>query len=127
MLAAATKEMALSLGRAARAAAQLIPSTWLTAAEFRQEASFRVDNLPGITSIMMIQRVDGADRSRYETFIGAQTGRAGAIRDMRTFRTVFLNISSEARPTYMPILYSLAPKEPEYEQVLQSLDAKTSA
>jgi hypothetical protein len=92
-----------------------------------QHANFRVKNLPGISSLMMIQHVDHAERSRYETYIRTETGRAGAIRDMQSFLTVFSNVSAAARDSYMAIMYSTNPDDPSYDSVLQSLDTRTNA
>ncbi len=78
---------------------------------------------PGILRIFAVTRVNHTDRPRFESFVAAQSGLSGTIRDMTTVRSMLGTQPSANRSSYLAIQYSEMPFAPVYEAVMSGLDA----
>ncbi len=78
---------------------------------------------PGILRILAVTRVNHTDRPRFESFVAAQSGLSGTIRDMTTVRSMLGTQPSANRSSYLAVQYSEMPLAPEYEAVMSGLDA----
>ncbi len=62
------------------------------------------------------------DRPRFESFVAAQSGLTGTIRDMTTVRSMLGTQPSANRSSYLAVQYLEMPLAPEYEAVMSGLD-----